>query len=450
VRQKDLDHLNQVGLSQFLDEMLTFPTNTTAEATAFTELVNATDPVGLEGGFPSATQVTRWYDRLMMETDAPFQESLGFFWHDHFGVNLANIDGAGQYYIVDHINKLRREGNGNLRTLLLDVARDPAMLVFLSGTQNRVGRPNENFAREFWELFSLGIDHGYTQADIVEASKAWTGYRERLDAATNRNVIEFDTTRHDPGSKTFLGTTIPGQNAADDYQIVVDTTVDTREVAEFITKKLFEYFTYRNPPQSLVDDMAAYLRAQNYELTPFLKRLFQSEAFFSTVARRSLYKSPVDFAMGFMRSTGLFITSASLNTSLSLLDQVPSMPPTVNGWPIGDAWIYGSAMVDRINLVDVVVEDTARQASVGINIASVLPPVAQRTAPNVVDALTSLLRIELNSTERQQMIDYLNSQRQNDGTVVPSPFDGSIQQQLDERVRGLLYILAQHPTYHER
>ena len=457
VRPSELAALQSQGLAPYVDAMLIFPTNTTAEQNAFPLLVNGTDPPGLQGSFPSSTQLARWWTQLMVDTQAPFQETLAFFWHDHFGVSSANYDGSELRWIADHVNLLRREGHGNFRTLLLDVARDPAMLKFLDGIQNRRGRPNENFAREVWELFTLGVGNGYTQADITEASKAWTGYKEVYDSATSLNNVVFDPARHDSGAKTFLGQTIPAQNATDDFTAAIDITLQNRPVAEYITKKLFEYFAYEAPPQALVDTMAAYLRSQDYDLKPFLKALLQSEAFFSKRARRSLVKSPVEYTVGFLRSTGLRMTTstgafdvAALDSSLNNQAQRPTQPPTVDGWPSGDLWLAAQGMVERINVAHVCVDDTAHQAIAGINVANLLPPVGQRTADTVVDTLVALLDVTLSATERADCVTYLNTLRDAAGNTTNSPFDGSSQAQLDERVRGLIWILAQHPTYQSR
>jgi len=460
VRTPELDALRTGGLDAYLDAMLVFPDSTAAETAANALLVNSTDPPGLEGQFPSSTQCSRWWTSIMVETPAPFQETLAFFWHDHFGVSVAAFDSSERRWIVTHAKLLRREGAGNLRTLLLDVARDPAMLRFLDGIQNTKTKPNENFAREFWELFTLGVDNDYTQADIMESARAFTGYREVFDDATGLENITLDLNRHDPNSKTFLGVTIPGQNVTDDFAQVVDVTLQQGHVAEHVTKKLFEYFCYENPPQALVDTMAANLRGANWELAPFLRALFRSEAFFSIKSRRGLVKSPLEFTIGFIRSTGLktitkavvpaTLDVAPIDNSLANQGQRLTQPPTVDGWPSGDLWLAAQGMVERINVAHSCVDDITDQTAAGISVAALLPPVAERTAEAVVDTLAQLLDVQLSTQDRADLVLYLNTVRDAEGNVTSSPFDGSSQQQLDERVRGLLYALAQHPTYHSR
>ena len=421
-----------------------------AESVAAPELANESDPPGLEGMFPGNTQLARWWSSLMIHSDNPFQERLAFFWCDLFAVSSEVVDGGENHFIREYVDLYRRDGAGNLRDLLLKMARAPAMLKYLDGYRNTASKPNENFGREFWELFTLGVDQGYTQEDIVEASRAFTGWKVVTDRDTGLASAVFDASRHDKNSKSVLGYLIPAQSATDDFQAVVDLTLDHRDAAEHITRKLFEHFCRESPPDALVDEMATYLRQQDYELTPFLDRMFRSEAFYAAASRRALVKSPVEFGLGFIRETGLDIAPSTLTSQLSTLGQVPTQPPTVNGWPQGSLWFSAQSMADRMNLVYLCIENTNAQRTAGIEVADILPPVDQRTAPAVVDRLEELLGLSLSTTEEQACLDYLNSVRSSDGSSNASPFDGTNQSHLDERVRGLLYVLAAHPSYQVR
>ena len=446
------DDVRTQGLDAFIDDMLDFQMDTDWERTANQEeLQDDNDPLGI---VPNTTQVTRWWQNMMVNSETPFQEVLAFFWSDHFAVGNQDINRGA--YMVDYVNLYRRDGTGNYRDLLVSMARHFAMIEYLNGDQNRRQAPNENFGREFWELFTLGVDNGYTQDDIEQAARAFTGWRERsrqiedypsVGKSVTEYYMEFDTGRHDEEDKTFLGVTIPGQKLTDDYESVVDTTLQVRNPETFIARKLIEYFAMLDPPQELVDDLAAVLRDSGWEIAPTLKTLFMSEAFYSAQARAGFVKSPVEYGVGFIRATGLRIRTSSLDSALSALGMRPTQPPVVDGWPSGGAWFSAQSMVDRTNLVLTVVNDTNRQNEAGIDVLDILPPPANRSAAEIVDSVADRLQVELSAQDRQDLIDYMVTERQNDGSSTSSPLTTA---NMDVRVRGVLYILAQHPTYHVR
>ena len=460
-KKSDFDAVKAMGIPAYVDQMVEFGATPTLESQAAAYLLNTTDPAGLAGGFPSDQQVSTYWLYLMLNNPNPFQEVMAFFWHDHFASSTTKLESGAMWWEPSQVNLWRHEGNGNLRQLLLDMSHDWVMLVWLDGVLNEKRAPNENFAREFWELFTLGVDNGYTQADIVQAAKAFTGYRTRFDDVTGQSTIEFDTTRHSTSSKTFFGQTIPGQNVTDDYAAVVDITVDNRPVAEFICRKLFEYFCWTAPSSTPVDAMASTLRGASYEMKPLLKQLFKSEAFFSPRARAGIPRNPVESLVGFARSTGLVPVDprnaadpvtfpanrlTTLADRLSTCAQLPTQPPSVNGWPLGDQWLSAQNVLDRTNGIRSCITDRTDQTNAGIDVTAILPPVAQRTSTNVVDVLCDLLHVTATPAEKTQYVTYLDTDLVN-GVVTASPFDGSSATHISERVRGLLYILAQHPTY---
>jgi uncharacterized protein (DUF1800 family) len=434
------------GVPAYVTSMMTFPASSAVETAADALLVNATDPPGLEGGFPTHAQLALRWLYLMTRTTTPFQERMAFFWHDHFATSTIVVDPSATHWGKAHVDLWREKGNGNLRSLLLDMARDWLMLAWLNGLESTKNAPNENFGREWFELFTLGVDNGYTQADILEAARAFTGYRSRFDATTGQSFVEFSTLRHDPNAKTLFGVTIPAQNVTDDYAAVVDITLDHRPVAEFIARKIFEHFCYEGPKDSVVAELARILRTNGYELVPLLQTLFRSEAFYSDRAKAGLVKGPVDHGVGFIRSTGLHLRNNLLDAGLSVAGQRPTMPPTVNGWPVGSQWLSAQGMLDRANLVLLCITDRAAQAAAGIDPGDLLPP-GTPTSAQVVTKLAQTLDVALTAGDHAALTTYLDTQRLGDGTVVASPFDPNNATHVDERVRGLLYVLAQHPTY---
>jgi uncharacterized protein (DUF1800 family) len=442
----DVAAVQQMGVPSFVNQMLVMGVDTPTEQAAMAEFE---DPA-----FPSQEEIARWWIRMMVDNPNAFQEVLGMFWHDHFAASQEILEGDQAYWMRAHVNLWRHDGAGNLRTLLGKMAADWMMLQWLDGVKSTRRAPNENFAREFWELFTLGVDNGYLQADIVQAAKCFTGYRTRFDdVTTQQRFVEFDPTRHDSTDKSILGLTVTGRTGVDgalEYQDMVDLTLDNRPSAEFFAKKIFEGFCYLDPPAEVVDALAAALRGSNYDLAPVFSMLFRSEAFYSDRSKQGLVKSPVEFALGFVRATNLQVPMDDLDDGVAAAGQRPTMPPNVNGWPGGTLWLSSQSMIERANFVRECITHRELQTQLGVDVASLLPPPGQRSAGEVVDALATLLRVPLSTAERDLCVTYLDTQRQSNGTVVASPFDATNPTHVDERVRGLLYVLAQHPAYHVR
>lgn len=442
----DLAAIAQQGVPAFVDAMLALPQGTPLEAQVTAEEIE--DPA-----FPQEHELVRWWLRLMQENPNAFQEVLGLFWHDHFATSQEILGGDKKHWWLAHVNLFRHGGAGNLRTLLYAVTQDWTMLEWLDGVRSSKNAPNENFAREFWELFTLGVDNGYTQADIVQAARCFTGYRTRFDDVTEQSRVEFDPNRHDTGSKMVLGQTIMGRTGAagaDEYRDMVDLTLAQRPVAEYFVGRLFAFFCYTDPPASVVTELATLLRASGYELAPVLATILKSEAFYSDASKAGLVKSPAEFALGFVRATGMRTHMDDLDSGLQDAGQRPTMPPNVNGWPGGALWLSAQSMVERANFVRDCLTHRGTDVQTGLDLRALLPAGAQTTATETVDALAALLRVPLTPADRTACVTYLDTQRQGNGTVVPSPFSAANDVHIDERVRGLLYVLAQHPTYHVR
>ncbi|MBZ0137527.1 MAG: DUF1800 domain-containing protein [Planctomycetes bacterium] len=445
-RTSELQRLNQMGYENYLDWMLTLNTDPTLEQQAIAATVADPD-------FPSSTEIARWWEWLMVHNDNPFQELLAMFWHDHFATATDVLDAQNMYWMFDHINLWRKNGTDNLGDLLYKMANDWTMLIWLDGYVSTANAPNENFAREFWELFTLGADNGYTQADIVEASRAFTGYRRILvpdQAGPGRDqfVMTFQSNRHDNGTKNIFGLQLFG-NGQQEYQDMVDLTLANRPVAEFIVRKVWEQFVYTNPSQNLIDKLADEFRQSNYNLKGLFKRVFLSTAFFSARAREGIIKSPVEHHIGFMRTTGLELTPSRIDGSLNDTGQRPSQPPTVNGWPSGEFWLSSQAMLERSNFLRDCVYYSHESPQSGLDVGLALVP-ANRTNDNeVVDHLAWLMQVQLQPDQRQECIDYLNTDRNSSGNFA-DPWDFNDAVDRDKKVRGLLYILGQHPTYQIR
>ncbi len=449
VRPSELAAVQQAGLAVYVAQMLAPPAPgaSAVDQAADAVLVNATDPPGLQGGFPSAGQCAQWWQHILQRTTTPFQEVAALFWHDHFATSTAGLDLNATHWAKPHVNLLRLHGTGNLKTLALAISRDSLMLWWLDNVLNTALAPNENFAREFWELFLLGVDQGYTQADIVEGARAFTGYRLRFNATTTQAFTEFDPARHDEGAKTIFGVPIPSQTPGagehDDFAEMVEITFAQRPVEAFVVRKLLTWFCYDDPPENVVAELGALLRNGGWNLAPVFQTLFLSEAFYSDKARQGFVKSPVEHAIGFVRATGLLAPERSvIDPALNLLGQRPTQPPSVAGWPLDEAWLSAAGLVDRANLTNSILAARTFQTGLGITAASLLPPLPA-TSAQIVDALASRLNVTVSPAERAAYVAYLDQ----NAAGQADPFDASNPTDVDQRLRGLLYALAQHPTY---
>lgn len=435
----ELAELERSGLANAVESMLIYQREQSVVTRALAEIRDVDHPQGSEVG--------AYWLSLMLNTRQPFREALALFWHDVFAVSHRKLDAAGKHLMLRHVELLRTRPVGNLRDLLLAVLTDPATLVWLDAVDSTREAPNENLAREFWELLALGKDNGYTERDIEEAARALTGYRLGYDEQLAQTTVEFDPARHDPDPKTIFG-----QTGRFDARALVDLTVARRPVAEHVCRGLFEWLCYPDAPDALVADLAKGLRDDGYELRPLLRRILLSEAFHSTRSRDARrVKTPIELVVGFVRVTGMQVPIPELREALGELGQVPTQPSNIGGWPQDTAWLSGEAMLERGNAITLAIAAREHQHRIGYDVADLLPPDAD--ADTTVAALADRLGVELSDAEHARLSGYLDSRAEfaADRLVIePSPFDPMLMIHREERVRGLLYILAQHPDYQLR
>jgi uncharacterized protein (DUF1800 family) len=286
-------------------------------------------------------ELREWWLREMLTTPSPLTEKMTLFWHGHFATSQQKVRSAQLMYRQNVL--LRRDALGNFATLLHAVARDPAMLIYLDNAGSRKQAPNENFAREVMELFTLGEGH-YAERDIKEAARAFTGW------SLDRDTLEFTFRRmwHDGGEKTVLGKS--GQLDGDQ---VLDILLARPEAAEFITAKLWHEFVSPTPDAQEVRRLAAVFREARYEVKPLLRAMLASDAFWSQDNRAALIKSPVELVIGTLRTFEIRpFTLRPAVLACAVLGQNPMSPPNVKGWPGGEAWINSSTLLGRKQLME--------------------------------------------------------------------------------------------------
>jgi len=287
-----------------------------------------------------AGDLKAWWLREMLATPSPLTEVMTLFWHNHFTSSLAKVKTPVLLYRQNLL--LRRHALGNFATLLHEVARDPAMLVYLDNARSRKTAPNENFARELLELFTLGEGH-YSEADVKETARAFTGWSLDRGSAAFR----FRDRQHDHGEKQLLG-----RHGAFDGDQVIDLLLEQPLTARLVVAKLWRQFISETPEPGEVDRLAALFRAGGYEMKPLLQALFESDAFWAPANRGRLIKSPVDLVVGTLRLFGLPVgDDRDLAWITRRLGQDLFDPPDVKGWPGGAAWITGASLLDRQTLI---------------------------------------------------------------------------------------------------
>ena len=324
---------------------------------------------GLRANTVETQRLGVWWANRMLTTNRPLEEKLTLFWHGHFATGDNKVR---DYRMMLQQNRmLRARASGDLRSLLVGILQDPAMLVYLDNGENIKSHPNENFGRELLELFTMGVGH-YSEHDVREAARAFTGW-------TNDVLrFKFDKGQHDFGAKTFLGRQGP-LNGED----IVDTILAQPVTAEHIAGKLYRSFVREDPSPAVKAELGRTFRSSGYQMKPLLKRIFLSKDFYSGPSMATQIKSPVALVVSTYRKMGLreLPTIPDFGRLTAGLGQQLFDPPNVAGWAGGRTWITPATLLQRGNLFrDVLFPDVKgfrppdRQmpgiyASVGANLA---------------------------------------------------------------------------------
>ena len=278
----------------------------------------------------------------MVNTSAPLREKVTLFWHGHFACRSNNPMFAQQLNNIQ-----RRHALGSFRTLLVEVAKAPAMLQYLNNQQNRKGKPNENFARELMELFTLGIGN-YTEQDIKESARSFTGW-----TYDPNGEFKLRPNFHDEGNKTFFGKT-----GNFDGESIIDIILENPKTAHFIARKLYIFFVNETPNDAHVKELGDHFFAQKYDISAVLKKMFTSDWFYSEPNVGTKIKSPAEFLVSLSREFYVTYNKPQVLIQLqSSLGQYLFNPPNVAGWPGGKSWIDSSSLMLRLKIPSMVLND---------------------------------------------------------------------------------------------
>ena len=271
----------------------------------------------------------------MVNTGAQLREKLGFFWHGHFACRNLNV-----FYQQGLLDIIRRNALGSFRTMLHEVSKSAAMLNFLNNQQNRKDHPNENFAREVMELFTLGRGN-YTEEDVKEAARSFTGWSSNL-----KGEYVFRRFQHDVGKKTVLGKT--GNLTGEE---VLDHLLEQKQTAKFITQKMYKFFVNDTPDEKNIEWLADRFYKNDYDISKLCEDIFTSDWFYEDKNIGVKIKSPVELLTGIQRMLPMKLESEeSLMLLQRVLGQLLFYPPNVAGWPGGKAWIDSSTLMMRMRI----------------------------------------------------------------------------------------------------
>jgi uncharacterized protein (DUF1800 family) len=279
-----------------------------------------------------------WID-AMVNKARPFQEKMTLFWHGHFVSAWWDV-GKG-YHMMLQTQMYRDNCLGNFRDLTQAMAIDRAMLVYLSNAENVKGAPNQNFARELMELFTLGVGN-YTEADIEASARAWTGY----NADWPDYVYAFYPNRHDNGSKTFFGKTQAWTGPQIIDEILLNNATKRQIAARYITKKLWEFLAHPGPPTVVLDEIAPVF-ASDWSLLNLARLILNRPEFYSTTAKQGLVRSPIEYIVALCYYTGAPPDDIGVSWRAESTGQQIYAPPNVSGWRPNAYWLNTSAVAGR-------------------------------------------------------------------------------------------------------
>ncbi|MEE8519504.1 MAG: DUF1800 domain-containing protein [Dehalococcoidia bacterium] len=416
---EELDRFVDMGLDATVDYLLDYESVDDSEM----EALLAGQEFDLE---ERLAHLQRWWLLRMVHTKRPLQEKMTLFYH---GILTSSFRKAGKGPATLDQNQLFRDNAlGRYDDLLKAISRDPAMLIWLDSRSNRKAAPNENYARELMELFSLGIGH-YTEEDVRESARAFTGWEIR------RKQFFFNPNQHDNGVKVFLGT--PGNLTGDD---VVDIIEAQPAAAEYITRRLFEFFAYDDPEPAVVQRLVKVFRDNDTEIKPVVREILTSDEFYSPRAARAIIKSPIELVASTARALKLETAGMPFPGALDAMGQVPFEPPNVAGWPGGTTWINSSTLLQRVNFANLVA--TGRSPRLRFDPVKLAEAAGAQTDEEQVDFFARLLLGgEIAREDRKLLVDYMAFIHE------AGLLAAGRRPTLDEKLRSVVYLVLASPEY---
>ena len=378
--------------------------------------------------FTRLDDLRRWWIYRMTFTRRPLQEKMTLFWHGHFATSNQKIENPYAMYMQN--SSMRQLGLGNFHDLLLSMTKDPAMIVWLDNQQNKKGEPNENYAREVMELFSLGIGN-YSEKDVKEAARAFTGWQTHADG------FFFNAKNHDYGEKTFLKNT--GAYNGDD---IIGIIVEQDSLGKFLATKMCKFFVADNPSPAIIADVASSYKLRGNNIRHMLSTLFLHDEF-----KRDSYhakiKSPVELVVGSLKTLQVTQLDNDGATFMNRMGQNLFEPPSVKGWDGGPAWIATDTMMERFNFTTRLTQEKFDALEGYIKPSALIADQGLSTPEVMVDYFLELLvDDDVSPATAPDLVRYLTTDSA--GKSVNPMNDDKL---LDAKLRGLVHLIMTLPTY---
>lgn len=371
----------------------------------------------------SMGQLKIWWLKRLLSAHHPLQEKMTHFWHGHFATSARKVKSSAQNYELNEI--FRRYGMGDFRTLVIKVSQSPAMLRYLDNLQNKKGHPNENFARELMELFTVGIGN-YSEKDIQESARAFTGWGVR------RGEFYYNQRQHDEGEKTFLGQ----RGNLDGYDII-HILCQQKATNEFICRKLWEFFVYETPDEAVVQQLTMKFAQGGYVLGPLLKTMFNSKEFYSTRAVRKQIKSPAQLMVNLLDQLDIDLDQARtqfLSRAMGQMGQDLFYPPNVKGWPGNRAWINSNTLLARYNLSNTLLNGS-------FDGQTFFAPFENKTAQETIRLLSDRFHgMQMNGHQRKTLLAAIHPQARGD-LVIPEA------KKSQKHLTGVVHLILSSAEY---
>jgi uncharacterized protein (DUF1800 family) len=385
----------------------------------------------LEGfvNFTQPSSVASYWFYRMLNSSHPMQERIALFWHNRFATGANKVDNGRLMH--GQIQTFRKMGLGSFRELCVAMGRDPAMLIWLDGQTNRKGKPNENYAREVMELFTLGIGN-YSEHDVQELARAFTGWKVVEEEAV------FDSKQFDDGQKQVLG-----QKGNFDSKSAVDVILAQPAASKHLSRHLLQEFVHPEPLDEQVDHYAKRLTESDWNVKVVLREMLTSQLFYSDWAYRSRIKGPVELAVGAGLAMGGKVSTDFLREQCVRLGQNLLNPPNVKGWPGDKVWINSNTVLLRFNFAMQMATQRQKEFVRKGDLDEWLKQNEIASADDVLNHLAVLLIDgDLPPEARTKFLDYMNRDQKNQ----LKPFKLT-PDTINSKVRGLVHMMMTMPEY---